>query len=164
MRIDDDSWKEIREFFPKALATTWHYAVATVSKDGVPHVTPIGALFLLDGGKGYYLERFPKKMAENLKHNKRICVMAVHKGSWAWLRSLIKGKAVSTMGIRLIGTAGEKRKATEQEREAWQKTVRLLKWTRGYDVLWKGLTHLRELEFDSYEPIRAGAYTADLSL
>lgn len=60
----------------------------------------------------------------------------------------------------LAGTAGARRRPTDWEAAAFRRRVRLLRWARGYDLLWKNFEHGREVHFDSalgrrsHEPLR----------
>ena len=51
-------WKTIQAIFQECRGSSTHFAVATVSKDGSPQVTPIGALFLRDDQTGFYFDEF----------------------------------------------------------------------------------------------------------
>ena len=50
-------WETIRTVFEEGFKSCSHFAVATVNEDGSPHVTPIGALILLEDKTGFYFER-----------------------------------------------------------------------------------------------------------
>ena len=77
-------WKQIRVVFQETLASSLHYAVATVNEDGSPHVTPIGALFLRGDRTGFYFDVFTSKMSANLARNPRACVLAVNSSVPFW--------------------------------------------------------------------------------
>ncbi|HWR72712.1 MAG TPA: pyridoxamine 5'-phosphate oxidase family protein, partial [Nitrospirota bacterium] len=64
--------------------------------------------------------------------------------------------------VRLIGTAGERRKATDAEIRAFRRRVAPYRMFRGHDMLWKDLKHVRDITFDSFEPVHVGALTIDL--
>ena len=100
-------WSQIRQIFRDTFASCSHYAIASVDKDGTPHVTPIGSLMLTEPGKGIYFEKFTSQLPKNYRHNPNITVLAVNSGRWFWLKSLLSGKFKQTPAIRLIGTAGE---------------------------------------------------------
>ncbi len=152
-------WNEIRRVFEEGLKTSHYYSVATVTPDGAPHVTPIGSLMLYDDCRGVYFEEFPKNMPRNLSHDQRVCVMALNTGMLFWLKSLFTGRFKTPVGVRLMGVAGKRREATPAECARWKKRVRLLQGLKGHDLLWKNLKHVRDIHFDSYEPIRAGKMT-----
>ena len=59
MDIDAD-WHVIKRLFRKSFASSIHYAIATVTQDGEPHVTPIGSLILGSpeyAGRSVYQDR-----------------------------------------------------------------------------------------------------------
>lgn len=136
MKITDTHWKTIRELFKSAFNTTGHFSLATINPDGSPHITPIGSIVLRNDKTGFYCEGFPRNIPANLQLNPWICVMAVN--------------------------AGKKRQGTEQELAQWQKRVRVFKTSKGYDLLWKDLYHVRDIYFEGFEPVHAGAMTWDL--
>ncbi len=159
MQLDDRNWEKIRKLFNDTRLSTGHFAIATVTKDGTPHVSPIGSLFLRDDMSGYYFEELVGNMARNLKDNNRVCVMAVRSGRWFWLKSLISGRFSSLPALRLGGRAGEKRQATAEEIALLRKFIRAFKLFKGYDILWSNMTHVRDIVFDSCENINAKEMT-----
>lgn len=162
MKIDDEKWKMIKELFKKAGYSSMHYAIATVNREGEPHVTPIGSLFLTETCKGFYFEEYVVHMKRNIEHNHRVCVMALNSSKWFWLKALIRGRFNEPCSIRLMGTAGVKRDATSREHRLFQKITGPVKWTRGYKLLWENLKTVRDIRFDSYELVKAGKMTAHL--
>ena len=62
-------------------------------------------------------------------------------------------------GIRLHGKVGDRRPATEGEIAVWQKRVKGVRRTKGYKLIWKNLKYVRDIQFDSFEPITAGKMT-----
>lgn len=160
MNIEEKKWKNIKKLFTKAVLTTGHFAFATTDNDGKPHVTPITSLALTDNCKGYYFEEYPTHMVKNLKENKQICIMAVNSSKWSLIKALIKGKTSEPISIRLIGTVGEKREATQREQQKFLKFVWPYKWTRGYKMIWKNLNYVRDIDFTSYESVKVGALTS----
>jgi hypothetical protein len=162
MELGEKQWDQIRKIFQQAFNSSFHFAIATVNKDGSPHVTPIGSLMLLDGKKGFYFEEYVSNLSQNLQHNKRVCIMAVNSGKWALLKSFFLGKFIAPPGVRLMGNAGERREATPREIELFQKRVKNYRIFKGYKRLWSKLKYVREIHFDTYEPIRIGALTRGL--
>ncbi len=159
MQINDNQWAQIQSIFEDAFNSSFHFAIATVNKDGSPHVTPIGSLMLLEDRKGFYFEEYASNLSRNLQHKKRVCVMAVNSNKWTLLKSFFLGKFLIPPGVRLTGTAGERREATAEERELFKKRVKHYRMFKGYDLLWSKLRYVREIHFDAYEPIRIGALT-----
>ncbi len=157
-----DNWEMIRQVFDEAYKSCSHFAVATVNKDGSPHVTPIGGLFLRDDHTGFYLEEFPSRLPENLKINPRVCIMAVNGDKMFWGKALFDGKFQTLPGVRLIGNAGELREAKPEENAMWQKKVGFAKAMKGYKIMWEGMHHVRELKFDSFEPVLLSEMTEGL--
>ncbi len=162
MEITDAQWERIRKLFNNAFNSSFHYAIATVNPDGSPHVTPIGSLILRDNKTGFYFEEYVKNLSQNFKHDKRVCVMAVNSGKWFGWKSFFLGRFVSPPAVRLIGTVGERREATQEELKLFQKRVGMYKMFKAYDLLWKKLKYVRDIHFDSFEPVHAGVMTRDL--
>jgi uncharacterized protein len=147
-------WDEIRHVF----ARTFYASIATVDADGCPHVTPIGSLVLdREPGRGFWFELFTREMPKNLDARSRFCAMAVDTRLRLWGRALLAGRFPVAPGVRLLGTAGERRAATEREIELFRRRVRPLRFTRGYDLLWREVSRGREVRFDQVLPLRLGA-------
>ena len=159
MEINDKQWAQIRKIFQNAFNSSFHFAIATVNKDGFPHVTPIGSLMLGDNRKGFYFEEYTSNLTRNLQHKKRVCVMAVNSSTWSLLKSFFRGRITTPPGVRLMGTATERREATEQEMNQFKKRFRMYRMFKGYDLVWGKLRYVREIHFDAYEPVRIGALT-----
>lgn len=148
-----------RQTFPSSL----HFAFATVNADGTPHVTPIGSLMLCPGEpKGIYFEIFTTHMPRNLAAQQRICVLAVHNSRWFWLTSLLRGRFSTPPAVRLLGTVGPRREASTVELARWQRRIAHLGWLKGSRILWGQLRFVREIAFDTYEPVWLGAMTHGL--
>lgn len=159
MQLNERNWKAIRRLFRNAQFSSLHYAIATVNKEGTPHVSPIGSLFLRDDMSGFYFEELGGAMARNFKYNKHVCVLAVHSSRWFWFKSIIRGRFGSLPSVRLNGTAGEKRQASPEEIAQILKFIRPFKFSKGYDILWSRMNHVRDIAFDSYENINANEMT-----
>jgi hypothetical protein len=151
-------WPQVRQVFAGPATKV----IASVNADGSPHVTPIGTLTLRPDCTGYYLERFPSHLPENVERDERICVYAGQSGLLTWLRHLVRGRFDRLVAIRLIGRAGARRPSTEEERNRFLRQVRLFRWTRGHELLWGNLQYARDLVFDGYVPILAGQMTRRL--
>jgi hypothetical protein len=157
-------WETIRAIFEEAYKSCVHFAVATVNEDGSPHVTPIGALILRDNRTGFYFEENPKKLPHNLKRNPRVCILAVNADKLFWGKSLLEGKFTTPPGVRLAGTVGELRNATADEVVLWQDKIAIAKGTKGYKLLWEKFAQVRDITFDSFEPVHVGEMTSGLWL
>ena len=153
-------WSLIRQIFRDSFASSSHYAIASVDEDGTPHVTPIGSLMLTEPGKAVYFEKFTSQLPKNYRHNPNITVLAVNSSRWFWLKSLLAGRFKQTPAVRLIGKAGDKRPATEQDVARWQKRVKAMAFTKGHKLIWRDMCDVRELHFDRVEPVRIGKMTA----
>ena len=155
-------WETIRSVFDEAFKSCMHFAVATVNEDGSSHVTPIGALILRDYQIGFYFDENPVRMPRNLKANPRVCILAVNADQLFWGKALIEGKFTTPPAVRLSGTAGELRQATPEEIALWQEKIALAKGTKGYELLWSNFSHVRDIDFDSFEPVGVGEMTGKL--
>jgi hypothetical protein len=157
-----DHWEDIRKVFDEAYKSCLHYAVASVNADGSPHVTPIGGLFLRADQTGFYFDEFPTRLDANIKANPRVCILAVNSDKKFWVKSLFDGKFSSLPGVRLLGTVGGMREATADEKAMFQKNVGLAKGMKGYKIMWENMHTVRDIKFDSYEPIYLAEMTAGL--
>lgn len=157
-----EQWDEVKRVFRASFKSSLHYSIATVSESGEPHVTPIGSLILTTPGRGFYFEQFTSAMPGNLAAHREVCVMAVNSGLWFWLRSLMGGQFVASPGLRLYGTVGEARPATETEKARWLRRVRMLRFTRGHRLMWRNMNRVREIQFTRAEPVTIGRMTQGL--
>jgi len=157
-------WKTIQMLFEESYMSSLHYAIATVNEDGSPRVTPIAALFLRENQTGFYFEEYSVHMARNLNRNPRICILAVNSEKSFWIDCLVAGKCEAPPSVRLMGTVGERREATEAEIMMWQNRVAFARGMKGYNLIWKDLRRVRDIVFDSYEPVLLGEMTKGLWL
>jgi hypothetical protein len=155
-------WKTIQAMFDEGQRSSRHFAVATVSEDGSPHVTPIGALFLRNDRSGFYFDEFPVNLSKNIGHDRRVCILAVNSDQAFWQKSVVLGTFTTPPAVRLMGTIGEKRAATEEEINLWQDHVKAARGTKGYDLMWKDMCFVRDIRFDSFEPVFFGEMTKGL--
>lgn len=154
-----DYWPQIRRVCNHALGSSLHYSMATINADGPPHVTPIGSLLLREPGRAIYFEKFTRHMLENLRHNNKICVLAVNSGLWFWLKSLFRGRFATPPALRLHGTVGAPRKATSEEIALWQRRVRRLRRTKGHALIWRDMCDVRDIHFTKVEGVHIGPMT-----
>jgi uncharacterized protein len=157
-------WETIRAVFEEGYKSCFHFAVATVNEDGSPHVTPIGALILCDNQTGFYFEENPIRLPHNLQANSRVCILAVNADKLFWGKALVEGKFTTPPAVRLSGTARELRAATPAEVAAWQEKIAIAKGTKGYKLLWEKFAQVRDITFDSFEPVNVGEMTSSLWL
>ena len=160
--LDAKNWELIRKLAKEAFKSSFYYSIATVDSEGHPHVTPIGSLFLRKNFTGFYLEHFLVNMPKNLEINQRVCILFVNSGRKYWLTSLFKGRYISPPAVRLYGKVSERRKAEEDEIALFHHRVKPLKKFKGYKILWKNFKFARDIQFDSFEPVRAGEMTKDI--
>lgn len=152
MNLEQD-WNEIRRIFARSFYTS----IATVDAEGLPHVTPIGSLLLHpESGRGFWFERFTTTMPRHLERDAHLCALAVDTRLRVWGRALLAGRFEAAPGVRLAGIAGARRQATQREMELFQRRVKLVRWTRGYKILWSRFGSGREVTFDRVLPIRLG--------
>lgn len=156
MEITDELWEQICRLFSETFESSFHYTFATVGEDGMPRATPIGSLILGPDRKGFYFEEYSSGLPKNLKNNKRVCVLAVNTSKRLWFKMLLLGEFTETFAVRLMGTAGEKRRATDEEIAQFRDRVSSYQVLKGHDMLWGKLRHVRDITFDSFEPVRVG--------
>ena len=155
-------WKTIQMVFQQSLKSSLHFAIATVNKDGSPHLTPIGALFLHENKTGFFFDVFSVNMSNNFDHDQRVSILAVNSSVSYWRESFLIGNCETPPGVRLMGTVGQKREATPQEIARWEKHVEFARGMKGYDLLWGDMRFVRDLYFDAFEPVHMGKMTHGL--
>jgi hypothetical protein len=158
MRLESN-WIHIRRLFSRAFASSLHYSMATVTPEGLPHVTPVGSLVLCEPGHGVYFEEFTRRMPLNFRANQHVCVLAVRSGIAFWLWSLLRGGFSTPPAIRLHGTVGAPREATQAELRLWQRRVGKLRFTRGHQLMWANMRTVRDVYFTSADGIHMGEMT-----
>lgn len=156
------NWRLIRIHFNKSFKTSLCVSIATIDKDNKPTITPIGTVFLNKDQTGIYFEKFAKKIPENTKTNKSICVLAVNSSKWFWIKALYNLKFNTYPAIRLYGELGEKRRATEIEISRLNRRMKATKGLKGNAYLWKKMEYVREMKFDKAESINIGKMTNHL--
>ena len=157
-----EHWPQIKQIFKASFRSSFHFSLATVDREGLPHVTPIGSLILGEPGEGIFFEEFTRRINGNTSQHSRVCVLAVNSGRWFWLRSLLGGRFKSMPAIRLYGSLGSARAATDTERELWQKRVRMLSFTRGHKIMWQDMGRVREIHFTHCKGVNIGPMTRAL--
>ena len=160
MQITDAHWIRFRKLFADSFLTSFHYTFAAVGEDGTPRATPIGSLILRPNRTGFYFEEYASGLRKNLEKNKRVCILAVKTSRWLLLKSLFLGRFTEPPAVRLMGTAGERRDATDDEIRMFRRRVAPLRMLRGHDMLWKNLKYVRDISFDSFEPVHVGVLTS----
>ncbi len=154
MEITPADWRIIRQVFRDGFASGFHFSVASVGEDGAPRVAPIGSILLGEPGHAVYFEEYARGLAHDLQRDARVCVMALNSSRWELLKALWRGEVRRPFGVRLYGTAGERREATAAERELFQRRVRHLRFLRGHRLLWGKLRVVHPVRFHAFEPVR----------
>lgn len=152
-------WSTIRKHFNKSFSQNLFISIASVDTNNNPTVTPIGSLFLNDNQTGFYFEKYPTKLPEHAKTNKNICALAVNNSKWFWLKSLYKGKFKTNPAIKLYGTLGERRKATDKELNRLNRRMKVTNGLKGNTYLWKKMEFVRDITFTKVETINLGKMT-----
>ncbi len=152
-------WKSIRKLFNKSFSQNLFISIASVDADYKPTVTPIGSLFLNNDQTGFYFEKFPTKLPLNATTNRNICALAVNSSKWFWLKALFKGEFKTNPGIKLYGTLGERRKATDKEINRLNRRMKVTNGLKGNTYLWKTMDHVRDITFTKAESIKLGKMT-----
>ncbi|HNX29059.1 MAG TPA: pyridoxamine 5'-phosphate oxidase family protein [Syntrophomonadaceae bacterium] len=159
MVITEEKWKEIVKYFGGMKHTSM---IGSVSNTGQPNVTPIGSLLLKENCTGYYFDLFTRELSANLDQNSKVCVTFIQTSSLFWLKSLYANKGTKPAGIKLVGSAGARRKATAEEIELFRNMTKSIKMLKGYNTLFGNLSYVRDIEFTDYYAINTGKMTFDL--
>lgn len=161
---DPDVWRQVRATLRGAGSSSLHCAIASIGADGHPHVTPIGSVMLTEPGRAVYLDVINVQLSRNLDRDPRLTVLAVDSRRLAWVRAMVRGRFETPPGVRLIGTAGPSRPIRDDERERFERRVRLAVRTRGGRRLWGDPTafRARDLTFTAVTPVRIPAMTEHL--
>lgn len=159
--VDPEQWDELRRLSSEVFWSGFHFAIASVTPEGAPHVTPIGSL-MLDArpGRAFFFQEFTRQLPLNLEADSRICILGVNSGLAFWLGALLRGKFPRRPAFRLTGrVVGPPRPARSEELGRWRRRLRLLSWTPGYQALWGRLTTVRDVEIDQLLPVHLGTMT-----
>jgi uncharacterized protein len=123
------------------------------------HAEPESLRHLLGAGVGaqplhqQYFEEHTRKLRQNVQADPRVCLLLVNSKRWLWLRALYRGRFESPPGMRLTGVASARRPATQVELTAYQARVKPFRRLRGYDLIWKDLSHVRDITLTGLAPI-----------
>ncbi|MBL4763612.1 MAG: pyridoxamine 5'-phosphate oxidase family protein [Gammaproteobacteria bacterium] len=147
-----ENWAEVVNVLRAAKKSNLHFSIATVDKNGDPHVTPIGHVFFRDDMTGYYFDAYSKAMPKNFQGNKRVCLMGVNSGSWFWFKALLQGEFKSPPAVRVYGEVGELRPASEDKLAQYRKSINATRRLKGHKLLWADLDKVRDINFTSFSP------------
>lgn len=163
----ENKWDEITHIVNKSFYSSHYFSVATIADDGTPHLTPIGSLLLGENKRGIMFEKYSIRMGNNIKINNNICIMGINVSLVTILKAIIIKKIKYRPGVRLWGTAGERREATIDEIESLHRRIqstlpilgRIIRHLNGYKILWGDMKYVRDIEFNKYEYVKFGKTT-----
>lgn len=161
MPISEANWDQIRTFWGAASHVSASPNIpfcifATVDPDGSPRIAPYSSLLLGEHMQGFYFDHFSQHLTKNLDRDRRICVLLLQNNKRFWMKAVLFGRFDHAPGIRLKGTAGERREATPQEISAFKRPLRRLKLFKGYQPLWGVMQYGRDIFFESFETVKCG--------
>lgn len=149
-------FKAVKELVKNSL----YCSIATIQNGTHPHISPIGSVFLINEKEGYFIEMFTRSFKD--QSQRKACILAVNTSLLFWLKSLILGRFVTSVGTRLLVTMGERREISESEREKFQKKVSLFKRLKGYKLMWSKSDYVRTFTIDEVIPVNIGKMTKHL--
>lgn len=161
----ENNWNTLKKDFLRCQKSSGGVIqVASVDQKGIPNMTPIGSLFLIEDSQAFFCNRFPKNLNENLETNDKICVIAMNGSKWFWMKSLFKGKFKTCPGIKLYGRISRRREISPAEKLRWENLVKPFRFLKGHALLWKDMAYASDIQFDSYEYLKAGKMTDNISM
>ncbi len=149
------NWAKVREFVHQRTL----FATAAVSTSDGVRLFPIGSLRIKEDGTATYFEIFARPVPEGSS----ITFLAVTINPVFWIRSLLSGRFAYPPALRLEGSVGPQRMATEEERQGWFRKMKWLLKTPGGKLLWSNPKTLRTLMFSRAEPVRVGQMSRHLA-
>ncbi len=149
-------FKIIRNLIKKAL----YCSISIIDKDGVPHTSPIGSVFIENETQGYFIEMFTTSF-KNQTGN-QACILAVNTSILYWLKSLIKGRFETPPAVRLIVRVEELREISDIELFRFQRRVRIFRGLKGHKKMWSSAKYVRPFTVESIRPVSIGAMTSHL--
>ncbi|NQV29300.1 MAG: pyridoxamine 5'-phosphate oxidase family protein [Candidatus Marinimicrobia bacterium] len=155
-------WPDIRKHFKLSFSTNFHVSIASNNAQGLPVNTPIGSLFLNRDYSGFYFEKYPSTLPENVDVHPEICVLAVNSGTLFWLRSLLYNRFQNYPAVRLYGSLGKLRKPGEIETKRLKRRMRATRLLAGNKTLWGDMSRVREIHFTRAERVHLGSMTKKL--
>lgn len=135
-------------------------SVSVVSKDGHPHSSPIGSVYLQNAQKGYFIELFSKSCGDQAGN--KACIMAVNTSMWFWLKSLFSGRFSTPPATRLLVSLEERRQISEQELASFHRRVKPFRRLKGYKHMWSSARFVRPFTVDKVIPVSIGKMTKHL--
>lgn len=162
MEITDEEWAMVRRIVPRTIRSSLACSIASLNEDGSPHVTPIGSFLPTQKGTGFYFDAFNAQLSANVDRDPRVTILAVDSGVGLWAKSFLKGRFVSTPGVRLVATVGKRRRSTDEEIRRFHRIVGVTLRTRGGQQMWRSLPLARDVMIERVVPIRMGTMTRGL--
>ena len=156
-------WKTIKRLVNQGFKTNLHVAIASVDANNQPTITPVGSLFMNNDQSGFYFEKYISRLPLNATTNPNICILAVNSSRWFWFKSLFNSKFKSNPAVRLYGTLGPKRLATDEEINRLKRRMRSTKRLKGHQYLWGNMQMVREIHFTKAKAVKLGVMTAVVS-
>jgi len=147
-------WPQIVQTIHQGQKSNMHCSIASVDENGMPNITPIGTVFLRDDQSAYFFDSFTSQLANNVQHNPNVCLSAVNSSTTFWLKSFFKGHFATPPGVRLYGTIGPLREATQEELAAVEKRIKPMKRLKGSKLIWSDFTHVRDIQFTDFRPVQ----------
>ena len=157
-----ENWSAIKKHFSQSFGSSLHVSIASVDGNNTPTVTPVGTVFLNNDQTGFYFEKFISTLAKHSADNNQICLLAVNSSKLFWLKSLFKGRFNTYPAYRLYGTLGNLREATQTEKRALERRMKMTRNLKGHKYLWNDMTKVREIRFIKGEKINIGKMTKTL--
>ncbi|MCJ8320493.1 MAG: hypothetical protein MJK12_12720, partial [Colwellia sp.] len=139
----------------------FYCSLSVISKEGHPHISPIGSVYLTNEESGYFIEMFTKSFGDQVDN--KACIMAVNTSPVFWLKSLFSGKFATPPATRLLVTIKERRKISEEETAHFRKRVKLFRRLNGYKHMWSSARYVRPFTVDKVIPVSIGKMTKHLT-
>ncbi|OIQ20676.1 MAG: hypothetical protein BM556_01690 [Bacteriovorax sp. MedPE-SWde] len=148
------------KFIKDLIKNSLYCSISTITKDGLPHSSPIGSVYVENEKQGYFIEMFTKGFV-NQSGNKA-CILAVNTSLLFWLKSLIFGQFKTPPGVRLLVTLGDRREISDIERNRFHKRVRPFRKLKGHKLMWSNANYVRPFSIDKVIPVSIGKMTKHL--
>lgn len=143
------------------IKNSFYCSLSVISKEGYPHISPIGSVYLKNEESGYFIEMFTKSFGDQVDN--KACIMAVNTSLLFWLKSLFLGRFATPPATRLLVTIKERRKITVKEMAHFRKRVKLFQRLKGYKHMWSSARYVRTFTVDKVIPVSIGKMTKHLT-
>ncbi|NQY64308.1 MAG: hypothetical protein HRT38_11350 [Alteromonadaceae bacterium] len=132
-----------------------------ITKEGHPHTSPIGSVYLENEESGYFIEMFTKSFGDQVEN--KACIMAVNTSLVFWLKSLFSRAFATPPAVRLLVTVKERREISEDEMARFHKRVKPFRRLKGYKHMWSTARYVRTFTVDKVIPVSIGKMTKHLA-